>query len=156
MSSLITKLTDKQIEVITRLSFNAGIRQFSLEYNTKQKTGFSSPVGMYAYNVLPETLTGGIPIVTATLLEAFKNEPNVFVAYDEVLMFSSSISAHLEELDFVLKAINCHHLMMYLSYSQMCLPSLVFMCCIIDRQGKQAHAGFRSAAEAYPIPTMST
>jgi len=83
----------------------SGYWQVELEEEDKEKTAFSTPFGLYEFNVMPFGLTGA-PSVFQRLMECVLKglQFEIYLIYlDDVVIFSSTFDEHLVRLELVLK-----------------------------------------------------
>ena len=91
----------------TTLDLAAGYWQVGLEEGNKEKTAFSTTLGHFEFNVMPFGLTNA-PAMFQRLMEctlAGLTQEQCLIYLDDIIVFSSSFSTHLERLENVLTAL---------------------------------------------------
>lgn len=98
----------------------SGYWQVELQEEDKEKTAFSTPYGLYEFNVMPFGLTGAPGLFQRLMENVLKGLQfeNCLIYLDDVVIFSSSFNEHLQRLRFVfdrfresglkLKLTKCH------------------------------------------------
>jgi len=90
-------------EYFTLIDLKAGYWQVELDEESKQKTAFSTDRGHYEFNRVPFGLKNAPTEFSRIMSILFGNVVFVKVYLDDIIIFSSSFSSHVEHIRSVLK-----------------------------------------------------
>jgi len=130
----------------------SGYWQVELQEEDKEKTAFSTPYGLYEFNVMPFGLTGAPGLFQRLMENVLKGlQFEICLIYlDDVVIFSSSFNEHLQRLRLVfdrfresglkLKLTKCH----FAGRSVKCLGHIVSDKGIMNARDVKSFLGLAS------------
>ena len=109
-------------QYFSTLDLASGYWQVELEESAREKTAFSTPVGLFEFNVMPFGLTNA-PAMFQRLMEcglAGLSMEQCLVYIDDVIVFSQSFADHLHHLENVFTRLVAAGLTLKLSKCHFC------------------------------------
>ena len=139
----------------TTLDLAAGYWQVGLEEDDKEKTAFSTTLGHFEFNVMPFGLTNA-PATFQRLMEctfAGLTQEQCLIYLDDIIVFSSSFSTHLERLENVLAALQHANLQLKLSKCLFAQREVKYLGHTVSAVGVKPDPRKIEAVSHYPVPT---
>ena len=128
------------------LDLASGFWQILMEPESREKTAFTTPHGLYEFLVMPFGLTNA-PAVFQRLMHCVisgLNPPDgkdfVTVYLDDILVFSSSLSDHLDHLQKVLNRLKSVNLKLKPSKCQFMREEVEYLGHVVTRSGLRPNA----------------
>jgi hypothetical protein len=124
-------------QVFSKLDHRSGYHQIRIKEGDEYKTAFQTHHGHYKYKVMSFGLTGA----PATFQEFMNKilaslfQKCVMVFLDDVLVYSRSLTEHVDHLDQVFKLLDQHQLKLKRSKCQFARDSLKFLGHIVSAAG---------------------
>ncbi|CAF1035659.1 unnamed protein product [Brachionus calyciflorus] len=112
-----------------------GYFQISVLDNSKHKTGFTVPFGIYEFNRVPYGLTNAPAFFSAIMQSILGGLEFVQVYIDDIIIFSENESEHLEHIQIVLDKLTANN---FLKNADKCVwmqKSIKILGHIIDETG---------------------
>eukprot|EP01129_Flabellula_baltica_P013145 TRINITY_DN605_c0_g2_i1.p1 TRINITY_DN605_c0_g2~~TRINITY_DN605_c0_g2_i1.p1 ORF type:complete len:1627 (-),score=286.22 TRINITY_DN605_c0_g2_i1:702-5582(-) len=115
--------------IFSSLDLTSGFHQIQLDEESKKKTAFRSPFGLFEWNVLPFGINNA-PVVFQRCMEA------VFAAFlydfvliyiDDIVIFSDNFSDHLDHIEKVLDACISRNIVLNMKKSNFAVPSIDYL-----------------------------
>ncbi|XP_061369307.1 uncharacterized protein LOC133312169 [Gastrolobium bilobum] len=126
--------------VFTKLDLRAGYHQIRVQPADVEKTTFRTHQGHYEFLVMPFGLTNAPATFQAVMNQLFKPYLRKFIIvfFDDILVFSKSLSDHIEHLRIALFHLQQHRFFVKLSKFQFGASSIDYLGHIVSKQGVQA------------------
>jgi hypothetical protein len=97
----------------SKLDLKSGFYQIPIRDADKPKTAFSTPFGLYQFNVLPMGLKNSPPTFQKVMTDTLKSCRLFSLVYlDDIIVFSKSFNEHLAHLEQVLLALHAKQLVL--------------------------------------------
>ena len=148
-----------QSKCFSTLDLAAGYWQIPVDEQSREKTAFATPEGLFEFRMLPFGLTNA-PAVFQRLMQrvlaGLKSSDGascVSVYIDDVLIFSRSIEEHLEHLRAVLECIRGAGLKLKLSKCRLLREEVDYLGHMVTPDGLKPNCQLVEAVEEFPVPT---
>ena len=136
----------------------SGFWQIPVHKNSQEKTAFSTTFGLFEFRMMPFELKNA-PSVFQRLMQQVlagvnpESGPNFVVAYiDDLLVFSSSLQAHLDHLNHVMKRIREVGLKVNPSKCQFIRKEVEYLGHVITPEGLRPNDKLITAVRDYTLP----
>ncbi|GJT60682.1 ty3-gypsy retrotransposon protein [Tanacetum coccineum] len=141
--------------IFTKLDLRAGYHQIRVHERDVYKTDFRTHDGHYEFLVMPFGLTNAPSTFQATMNRLFSPYLRKFVIvfFDDILVYSATLTAHLEHLECVFKCLQDHHFYVKQSKCVFGALSLEYLGHIISGQGVEMDPKKIDAVKDWPVPT---
>jgi len=125
-----------------------------MEPQSKPKTAFITPTGLYHFNVMPFGLKNA-PATFQRLMETVLGMLRgkiCFVYIDDIIIYSPSVAQHFNDLQSVLLKLQEAGLTINLKKSKFCLKEITFLGHVVSINGITADSSKVEAIKSYPVP----
>ena len=152
IDDLLDQLHGKQI--FTTLDAKSGYWQIKMEEHSKQKTAFVTFEGLYEFNVMPHGLCNG-PATFQRLLQRILAGTSSFcnVYVDDILIFSNSVSEHVEHLKQVFDRLRRAGLMLHPQKCTLAKREVNYLGHVVSKEGIMPDPGKIKSVKEMPVPT---
>lgn len=152
----ITEILDKlgRCQYFTTLDLASGFHQIEVHPEDIQKTAFSVDYGLYEYLRMPF----GLKNAPATFQRVMDNVLRdlagkcCLVYMDDIIVFSTSLQEHIENLNRIFKALEKVNLKIQLDKSEFLKTEVAFLGHIVTDQGVKPNPDKIHAIQHWPIP----
>lgn len=152
----ITDILDKlgKCNYFTTLDLTSGFHQIEIHKADIKKTAFSVENGHYEYTRMPFGLKGG-PATFQRVMDYVLQDligKRCLVYMDDIIIFSTSLQEHAENLDKVLKALTKFNMKIQLDKSEFLKRETAFLGHIVTPEGVKCNPDKIRAIESWPLP----
>ena len=137
------------------LDLKSGYWQVELEESHKERTAFTAgPLGLYECNVMPYGLSNGCATFQRLMEKAMGElQPHQCLLYiDDILVFSATVSEHLQRLNRVFEKLEKANLKLRPSKCNFFKKSLLFLGHIVSQDGVHVDPDKVAALQQWPVP----
>jgi len=138
----------------TKLDLRSGYHQVRMHPDDIAKTAFRTHHGHFEFLVMPFGLSNAPATFQALMNDVLRTYLRRFVLvfFDDILIYSSSWSEHLQHINIVLSALRAHHLYLKRSKCSFGAPSVTYLGHVIAKGGVAMDADKVDAVAAWPLP----
>lgn len=140
--------------VFSTLDLNSGYWQVAMDPESMAKTAFVSPFGLYEFRVLPFGLKNA-PATFQRLMNRVLADwlgKCCLVYLDDIVIYSTSFSQHIQDLRKVLLCLRNAGLTLKLQKCHFCLTEVKFLGHVVTPEGVKADTAKTEAIQNFPIP----
>ncbi|KAL4569364.1 hypothetical protein LXL04_025000 [Taraxacum kok-saghyz] len=145
-------------KVFSKIDLRAGYHQIRVAPQDTHKTAFRTVDGHYKFRVMPFGLTNAPATFQSAMNDLFRTVLRKFVLvfFDDILVYSPSITSHYEHLHFVFHTLLQHNYHAKPSKCSFAANEIPFLGHIISANEVAADPEKIAAIQSWPIPTSFT
>lgn len=138
----------------SKLDLRAGYHQVRVHASDIPKTAFRTHEGHYEFLVMPFGLTNAPSTFQNLMNEVFKEYLRKFILvfFDDILIFSKTLSEHLSQLELTLQLLQKHNLYAKRTKCVFAKHKVEYLGHLVSSQGVSAEASKLEAMANWPIP----
>ena len=157
----IDDLLDKlgQAKYFTTLDLKSGYWQIKMDSSSQEKTAFATHRGLYEFRVMPFGVKNA-PAVFQRLMQNVLSNLNVDtdkefvdVYLDDIIIFSGTISEHMNHLQKVLQCFKIANLKLNPKKCRFCCSEVEYLGHVITPNGFKPNVRNTEAVKEFPVPT---
>ncbi len=140
--------------IFTTVDLNSGYWQVEMAPESKSKTAFITPSGLYHFNVMPFGLKNA-PATFQRLTELVLGKLRGYcclVYLEDIIIYSSSVSQHFLDIQKVFNKLHQSGLTINMKKSKFCLKEIKFLRHIVSTKGITADPEKVQSIQSYPVP----
>jgi len=136
------------------LDLRAGYWQVGVTEAHKERTAFTvGPLGFYEFNSMPFGLTNSPATFQKLMHRCLGDLHNDCLVYlDDIIIFSSTITEHIEKLEKVFQRLKEYHLKLKPSKCRFLKEEVKYLGHIVSKQGIQTDPAKLSVVKSWPRP----
>ena len=151
-----------QCQYFSTLDLASGYWQIRVCQEDQEKTAFITPQGLFEFRVMPFGLTNA-PAVFQRLMNKLlmglnpESSPDFVAVYiDDIVIFSRTLSEHLEHLKLVLERIETAHLKLKPIKCRFICEEVEYLGHLITPKGLRTNMRLTESIKEFPRPTSVT
>ena len=135
----------------------SGYWQIAMDEVDREKTAFTTPMGLYEFNRMPFGLSNAPATFQRFMERCFGDQSceTLMFYLDDIIVFSADFQSHLERLDMVFSRLAKHGLKAKPSKCHLLKTSINFLGHVASEDGISTDPDKCSALERWPIPTSA-
>lgn len=144
-----------QSEWFSTLDLASGYWQVEMHPADREKTAFTTPLGLYEFERMPFGLCNA-PATFQRLMQQCLNgqiAESLLVYLDDIIIYSANFSSHLQHLDQVFERLWRHGLKLRPDKCRLLQREVTFLGHVVDQHGVRPDPGKVQAVKDWPVPT---
>lgn len=143
-----------QAKFFSTLDLASGFWQIPMDEETKHKSAFVTPTGVYQWKRMPFGLVNAPASFQALMTHVLRglNWKICLVYVDDILVFSNSFKDHLKHLDEIFRRLQSAGLTLKPSKCYFALPEVKYLGHVLTKDGIKADVSKTDAVQSFPTP----
>ena len=143
-----------QAKLFSTLDLASGFWQIPMDKDTKHKSAFVTPTGVYQWKRMPFGLVNAPASFQALMTQVLRglNWKTCLVYVDDILVFSNSFKEHLQHLEQIFCRLTSAGLTLKPSKCSFALSSVKYLGHVLTKDGIQVDVSKTDAVRSFPVP----
>lgn len=143
-----------QAKLFSTLDLASGFWQIPMDSDTKHKSAFVTPSGVYQWKRMPFGLVNAPASFQALMTQVLRglNWKTCLVYVDDILVFSNSFKEHLQHLEQIFTRLTEAGLTLKPSKCAFALSSVKYLGHVLTKDGVQVDVSKTDTVRSFPIP----
>ncbi|MCH83985.1 Ty3/gypsy retrotransposon protein, partial [Trifolium medium] len=141
--------------IYSKLDLQSGYHQMRMAEGDEYKTAFKTHAGHFEYLVMPFGLTNAPASFQALMNRLFQSYLRKFVIifFDDILVYSSSLTDHVTHLSKVFQVLRDNQLFLRREKCSFATPRVEYLGHFIDKEGISTDPNKVQAVSSWPLPS---
>ena len=141
-------------KIFTKLDLRSGFWAIGLDERTKEKTAFTTHLGLFQFEVLPFGLQSSPAVFQRYLQKVFSDYLYKFVLIfiDDICIHSKSTEEHINHIKLVFERLDEYNLRLHPKKCDFCTDELTYLGHVITPEGVKPDPEKQLAVEKFPTP----
>jgi len=142
-------------EWFSTLDLASGYWQVEMDPQDKEKTAFTTPLGLYEFERMPFGLCNAPATFQRLMQRCLSGQlvESLLVYLDDIIIYSPDFSSHLQHLDEVFQRLWQHGLKLQLDKCKLLQREVKFLGHVVDQRGVRPDPDKISAVQEWPAPS---
>ena len=151
----LTSMT--QASWYSTLDLTAGYYQIEVDERDREKTAFTTPLGLYEFQRMPFGLCNAPATFQRLMQQCLSGQitDSLLVYLDDIIVYSPDFTTHLRHLEEVFERLWKHGLKLRPDKCKLCHRQVKFLGHVVDQRGVRPDPDKVSAVADWPPPTTA-
>lgn len=154
LEDVFDTIGSSQAKLFSTLDLASGFWQIPMDSDTKHKSAFVTPSGVYQWKRMPFGLVNAPASFQALMTQVLRglNWKTCLVYVDDILVFSNSFKEHLQHLEQIFARLTEAGLTLKPSKCAFALSSVKYLGHVLTKDGIQVDVSKTDTVRSFPVP----